>query len=636
MKKILSLVLATVLLLGIVGSMASCGKKDTEIRIYLGDQIYDFDPALAFVDDNVSRVMGLLFEPLFLLDEDGDVEYGLAEDYEIIEDEERGEYKMEITLRDTYWNDGKTKVTADDVYYAWTRILDPEFPSQAAPLLYDIKNAAAVKQDVAGISRNDLGLEANREVLTITFEGKIDYDAFLRNLTSVALVPLRENKVANGASLPGEAYFAKRAAYIATNGMFAIRSWNRGTGEFTLQRNEYYHVEEPEEGERTEGVYPSKIQMNWTDEKFEERYNGSMNKFLKEKMKSFGALAEVAEDAVFCVGALPTDKETRLAYLEDAEVFDAFSTYTYIFNTNKAPFDNENVRRAFSMVLDREYLAEELVYAKAADGFISPAVWDSVKRKTSFRSEAESLIVTTAKLEEARALVASVDKSEPVTLTVRNDADERLIAKHAKAQWEKLGFTVILNVVTADTQIWVDEENRGDYKLGITGEPGRTVILGNDATNKVTVIDDGIQAAYISGEFDILGVDYNMYSTNAFTALCGFTTLLNGNGVAYSVDEETGSSAAERLHCSGFSDAAYDDIMNRALAEKDLEKRAAILHEAEEYLLSKLPIAPVVYNQLYYVTEEIRGLDFDGYGAPVFTKASLTAELPEAPAKKED
>lgn len=637
MKKIVSLVLATVLLLGIVVSMASCGKKDTEIRIYLGDQVYDFDPALAFVDDNVSRVMGLLFEPLFLLDEDGDVDYGLAESYEIIEDEERGEYKMEIKLRDTYWNDGKTKVTADDVYYAWTRILDPEFPSQAAPLLYDIKNAVAVKQDLLGISRNDLGLEANRDTLTITFEGKIDYDAFLRNLTSVALAPLRENKVANGASLPGEAYFGKRAAYIATNGMFAIRSWNRGTGEFTLQRNEYYHVEEPEEGERVEGVYPSKLQMNWTDEKFNERFDGSMNKFLKDKMKSFGTLAEVAEDAVFCVGVLPTDKETRLAYLEDAEVFDAFSTYTYIFNTNKAPFDNENVRRAFSMVLDREYLAEQLVYAKAADGFISPAVWDSVKKKTSFRSEAESLIVTTAKLEEAQALVASVDKSEPVTLTVRNDADERLIAKHAKAQWEKLGFTVVLNVVTVDTQIWADEEKRGDYKLGIEGEPGRTVILGNDASNKVTVNDDGIQAAYISGEFDILGVDYNMYSTNAFTALCGFTTLLNGNGVAYFVDEETGSSAVERLHCSGFSDAAYDAIMNRALAEKDLEKRAAILHEAEEYLISKMPIAPVLYNQLYYVVEEIRGLDFDGYGAPVFTKAGLTVEMPEAePAGKED
>ncbi|MBR2385556.1 MAG: hypothetical protein IKA99_08130 [Clostridia bacterium] len=85
MKRILSLLLVAVMLVGMVGTLAGCGKKDAEIRIYIGDQIYDFDPALAFVDDNVSRIMGLIFEPLFLLDDDGDVVPGLAEDYEIIE-----------------------------------------------------------------------------------------------------------------------------------------------------------------------------------------------------------------------------------------------------------------------------------------------------------------------------------------------------------------------------------------------------------------------------------------------------------------------------------------------------------------------------------------------------------------------
>ena len=130
MKKIISLLLVTVMLVGMVGTLAGCGKKNAEIRIYIGDQIYDFDPALAFVDDNVSRVMSLIFEPLFLLDEDGDVIPGLADSYRIIEDEEKGLYQMEITLKETYWNDGKAKVTADDLYFAWTRILDPEFKSQ--------------------------------------------------------------------------------------------------------------------------------------------------------------------------------------------------------------------------------------------------------------------------------------------------------------------------------------------------------------------------------------------------------------------------------------------------------------------------------------------------------------------------
>jgi hypothetical protein len=32
---------------------------------------------------------------------------------------------------------------------------------------------------------------------------------------------------------------------------------------------------------------------------------------------------------------------------------------------------------------------------------------------------------------------------------------------------------------------------------------------------------------------------------------------------------------------------------------------------------------PIVYNQNYYVVEKIGGLDFDGYGNPVFTAARL-------------
>lgn len=621
MKKILSLLLATVMLVGMVSTLAGCGKKDAEIRIYLGDQIYDFDPALAFVDDNVSRVMSLIYEPLFLLDEDGDVVPGLAKDYKVIEDEEKGIYQMEITLKETYWNDGKAKVTADDLYFAWTRILDPEFKSQAAPLLYDVKNAAAVKQDKEGISRNDVGLEANKDVFTITFEGKIDYEAFLRNLTSVALSPLRENKVTEGD--PDEEYWAKRSSYMATNGAFAIRSWNRSTGEFTLQKNEYYHVSEPEEGNKTTDVYPSQIQMQWTDENYDEDYRGNMNRFLKNTFNKMYSLTEVAEEAIFCVGAMPLDKDLRKQYFEDVEIFDAFSTYSLIFNTNKAPFDNENVRKALSMVIDREYLAAELVFAKAADGFISPAVWDSVKKKTSFRSESEALIVTTANLQAARELLADVDMSKKIKLTMRDTVEERLIAEHIEEKWGELGFTVDVNLVSIDTEIWASEK----------GTPGRTVEVGS----RVTVYDDAIQAAYISGQFDVLGLDYNMYSTNAFTALCGFSSLLNGNGVEYYIDETTGLSKAEnRLHCSGFSDATYDALIDKAFAEKDLEKRATILHEAEAYLMSKMPIAPIVYNQNYYLVEEIGGLDFDGYGNPVFTYARLKASVPEAEAPKAD
>ena len=522
MKKIVSLLLVIVMLLGTTVALSSCNKKGAEIKVYLGDQLYDLDPALAFVNDDLTRVLSLIYEPLFTLNQKGKVVNALAKSYKIIEDEEKDLYQMEITLRETYWNDGKNKVTADDVFFAWSRILDPNFQTQAAPLLYDIKNAVAVKNDEC--SRSDLGIEANRDVLTITFEGKIDYDAFLRNLTSVALVPVRENK-ADGTY---QDFWAQKSSFIATNGPFAIRTWNKDTGEFTLQKNQYFRSEEGD----SSYVYPALVTAKWTDENFQNYSDGNdrnINKFLKSKLESF------IESAVFCMGVLPASKDYREYYADDVKSYDSFSTYSYIFNTEKELFADEDVRKALSMVIDREYLASQLVFAKAADGLIAPSVWESVKKKVSFRSQSESLIATTAKLAEAQELLA--DKDLPTTefvLVVRNSPDDLLIATYAVEQWAKLGFEVSINAVTMDKEVWASSD-----------EGGRVASFGDDS--KVTVYDDGIQAMYMAGDFDVLGVDYQMCSTNAFTALCGFTSDFNGNGVNYYFDAKRGESARENI-----------------------------------------------------------------------------------------
>lgn len=593
MKKIVSLLLVIVMLLSATFVLSSCNKKDAEIKIYLGDQLYDLDPALAIVNDDLVRVLSLIYEPLFTLNEKGKVVKALAKDYKIIEDEEKGLYQMEITLRESYWNDGVSQVEANDFLFAWTRILESGFKTQAAPLLYDIKNAVDVKK--GDCSPSDLGIEANRDVLTITFEGKIDYDAFLRNLTSIALAPVRENRATGDYT----DFWAQKSSLIATNGPFSIRTWNKDTGEFTLQKNRNFHSSDGKGSD----VYPALLAAMWTDKAFYEYSDGNernMNKFLEKK------LAEFVESAVFCVGSLPASKEYREFYQDDVQTYDAFSTYSYIFNTQKGLFADEDVRRALSMVIDREYIAEQLVFAKAADGFISPAVWESGNKKVSFRSQSESLININANLAAAKELL--VGKKLPTrsfTLTVRNSPDDVFIAEYVVSQWEKLGFNVTINAVN------------------VADEKGRVEQFGDaEKPIEVTVYDDGVLMKYMNGDFDVLGVDYQMYSTNAFTALCGFSTLMNGNGGNNGFDSVTGQSTYEAfLHCSGFADAAYDAIIERAYEEKDLEKRAAILHEAEKYLMEKLPVMPIVYNQNYYMIEGVSGVDVDGYGNLVFNKA---------------
>lgn len=602
MKKIISLFLAVLMLAGSLVVFTSCGKKDATIAVYLGDQLYDLDPAMACVNDEAMEVFKLIYEPLFTLNEKGKVKNALASGYRIIENEEEGLYQMEITLRETYWSTGH-QVTADDVSYAWKRILDSNetHQSQAAPMLYDIKNALAVKQ--GEMSVDALGLAANKDVLTITFEGKIDYDAFLRNLTSLALVPLREDTVTvNNA----ESWWSKRASVIATNGVFAVQTYNTDTGEFTLKRNQYYNSKEGTTGASV--ISPALLETIWPNANFydyQDNFDGDINAYMMDKLEKL-----ITENVIFYLGSMPVDKEAR----ENTKVTlgNSFSTYSYIFNTNNPLFADARVRQALSMVIDREAIAKTLVYAEAATGLVAPGVWNAGNRRVSFRSQGEALIKTEVDaMEAALDLLAEAGVTGgKFTLTVRDTAEDMYIAQHAEERWEELGFQVTVKAETYDTSSWTNEAGGGRKVMSASGL-------------EQTFFDDAIQTAYWEGNFDVIGLDYQMYSTNAFTVLCGFTTDMNGNGVVASSSADGNYTYTAKLHCSGFANSEYDALLEAALAEKNLEKRAAILHEAEAILMAEMPIMPIVFNRSYYASRSISGLSMDYYGHVSFTGARL-------------
>ena len=89
----------------------------------------------------------------------------------------------------------------------------------------------------------DLGVAApDDDTLVITFRQDleyIDYDEFLRNLTSIALAPVPSDIVSNPTI---EESWAKRVATIATNGPFTLSALDWSSGEFKLQRNQYYQM----------------------------------------------------------------------------------------------------------------------------------------------------------------------------------------------------------------------------------------------------------------------------------------------------------------------------------------------------------------------------------------------------------
>ena len=83
MKKVLAFLLALSMCLVFVTGCTKISKDDpaakgAEFDIYLGKKVMNLDPAIAYTDDNAVKIINLIFEGLFKLDENGKLKKALA------------------------------------------------------------------------------------------------------------------------------------------------------------------------------------------------------------------------------------------------------------------------------------------------------------------------------------------------------------------------------------------------------------------------------------------------------------------------------------------------------------------------------------------------------------------------------
>ena len=602
MKRIISLVLCLILVgsafAGCSSSPLDAEDKGAYINMYLTDMVYDLDPANAYANESALKIMSLLYENLFYIDSNGNLKKELAKKYEVIEDKKTNEYKMIITIGEGTWSDG-IAVTANDVVYAWKRVLDPENSFAAASLLFDIKNARAVKTGVydgeSPITIDDVGISsANEKEVHIIFEGPIDYEQFLRNITSYALVPLREEVVLrNGAD------WAKKPATIVTSGPFKLRvaRYEEETKndelkikEFVLERNMYYH-RDPLEDAYDKVVKPYRININYSLSA-EEIMQGYEN------------------GEIFYVGDIPLS--LRKDYKDDAKITDTLSTHTYVLNHNadisttsggtEKLFAKKEVRQALSLAINREAIANAVVFAKAASGLVPYGIFDSTSDRKLFREIGGNIISSTADIEAAKSLLttAGVKASNyKFDITVAAYDEVHLaIAEMVKEAWTTLGFKVSVkpvNVITNDDYFKPTEDVPKDIK------------------------DDIFMETYQSGKFDVIAVDNCAISVDAFSVLAPFAAAFSGEKI-----DMAAASGELTPHISGYNSEAYNAIIEKAFAEKNIKNRAQILHDAEKLLVEEMPVIPVIFNQsAVLVSKELSKVKFTYFSTPRLTKTKL-------------
>jgi len=568
MKRIISLVLCLVMVCFAYTSCSTLEEDDKGaiIDVYLNDELYNFDPSLAYTDDNMVKVCSLIYEGLTTLNDKGDWEKAMMDNYEYTVDEEEGVYKLVCELITTKWSDGRT-VQAADFVYAWKRILDPEFKGDAAALLFDIKNARSVK--FGDCSIDDLGVTSiDTYTLQVLFEHDIDVDEFFKTVASVALVPLREDVVASNSE-----NWAKKTTTIVCNGPFALKEIEY-TKLLRVERNAYYKRDVEENEMLDSYVIPWRIVTHYSYGDIEQQY---------QLYKS---------GSIFYMGTIPLAH--RAEEKSNAIITDELSTHSYYFNTNNELFKDARVRQALSMAIDRNEIVNIVTYGKAATGLIPYGVDDN---GDDFRENADkngALINTTADVEGAKALLKEAKvTSGSFAITVKANSEQDIaVAQYVAEVWSSLGFKVKLNKVEPSKS-----------KAGIE-----------------KAMDDNFNLKYLAGDFDVIAVDMNMLTLDAYGNLAQYAADFCGAGV-----DMRSENYDQYIHVTGYDSKEYNELIEKIFASTDDAERSSLLHDAEKLLMTDMPITPLFFNQDAYLINDkvLSGADTTIFATHDFTRLKM-------------
>ena len=576
MKKVLAFLLALSMCLIFVTGCTKISGDDPAARgaifdIYIGKKVMNLDPAIAYTDDNAVKILSLIFEGLFKLDENGNLKKALAKKWEITEDPKTGEERLEITIKDTYWSCGSA-VQANDVVFAWRRILDPNFDTPAASMLYCIKGAKQVKSGEISPYDPGFGLYAEKSnKIIVEFEEGADIQEFLYNLASPALVPLRENKVSQYED------WSRSATDLSTNGPFRVKKFSDDPAEhITLERSRFYYLNQ-EVATEAKDKYVTPYQIN-----------------VRYDVPATSVKAMYDNKELFYVSGV--NATVAAEFGKNVKIEEEASAFMFYFNFGSEVFEDATIRKAFSMALNRDAIASQLgLGTQAATGILNGKVYNT-KKGTSFRKEGGSVI--TSNIEEARNLLAqeNIDPMDYDTVYVLIRWDEQNDGNGTY----KSNETVI---VDAAIEAW--------RNLGFDVEP-------------VYATDEQFEAAYAIGDYDVIGADYQMISTHALYDLAMFSSEYNKTGSLLSWYQSTYVNGQRVYVKKTYTNEAFEDLLAQAFAEKDLAKRAEILHNAEKALIDDGAVIPVVFNaNAYVVASELKNVKTNYWGVQNFQKANL-------------
>ncbi|USG66316.1 peptide ABC transporter substrate-binding protein [Brevibacillus ruminantium] len=474
------------------------------------------DPALA-EDSTSGALLRATFDGLTRIGEDGKPHESVAEKIDVSEDG----LTYTFHLRDSKWSNGDP-VTAQDFEYAWKHALEPATAANYAYQLYYIKNAQKFNTNKA--SADEVGVKAlDEKTLEVKLENPTPY--FLELTAFYTYYPINK-KVAEA-----DPKWATEAKTHVGNGPFKMESWEHKS-KIVLAKNENYWDKD--------AVKLDKIDFSMVEDE-----NTELSMFDNGDLDWAGAP----------LSALPTDAIPALKDSGKMQVHAIAGTYMYKFNTEKAPFNNAKIRKAFAYAINRQSIVDNVTQAnqQPAMGLVPPTM--AVTAEPYFK---DNDLETAKKLLEEGMKEEGLTKLPTISLSYNTSEGHKKIAEAVQDQWKK-AFDIDVKLENKEWKVYLDDLHQGKFMIGRSSWSGDF----NDPIN--------------------------------FLELFKFKDGGNND--------------------TRWENPKFQELLNQSAVEKDEAKRKAILADAEKIFMDEMPAAPIYYYTHSYVkNDKVKGVVLDGLG----------------------
>lgn len=529
MKKWMKFLTSGVLVTSAVTTLSACsnvksastGKYENSLTWMTTSEVQTLDQN-KIVDVASGEQAANVFEGLNTMDKNGKVVPGVAALSTSSKDGLTWTFKLRKNAK---WSNG-APVTAKDFVYSLQRMMDPKTQSQQQNNYQAVKNA---KQVVAGQkSPTSLGVEAkDSHTLIVHLVHPVPY---FRNLTATSWNPVNKAAVKKYGKKYGTA-----SKYMVYNGPFVSTGWTGSNLTWKLKKNNQYW---DKKDVKLKTVNYTVVKTPSTD------YN------LYQAGKLDGAF-------------LDTQASKQLKNQNGYRVFKLDRTEYLTYNVSKnKDMANVNVRRAFSMALDRSELAKLAGGANTvAATFTGPQeTVNKLNFNKYFDEQGATSKYTKFNKLEAKAIFEKGLKELGKTkmeFTLGGDDDDvsKKILEYVQSQLEStFGKKVDAHVRIMPKTTRVSKMLNGNYDVDYTG--------------------------------------LNPAFTDPYAMLSVMAT-------------------GENYNFGKWSNKQYDNYLDASSKEMDVNKRLKNLVNAEKVLDSEQPLSPLFHDgQAWMVRSSVHDLEF--------------------------